>query len=207
MGLEAFPKITTSLKESQILDSHPGKGQDWGKPRGHGRDPTGIQPRDCLEPFLRKSFPRAKPNQDGSCRNSQCPAASPIPTNARDGADPPAPPQISWKSRNPPPPPLSVHHREQSRIPLPDSAARFCCLTLRIRFFVGIPGIHEAGGGVVLALELHVQLGRLAEGISCRWKRRNSDPVNPGNERERAASGTHGDLGMRASQQDHQLSL
>lgn len=45
-----------------------------------------------------------------------------------------------------------------------------------------------------------MQLGCLAEGISCRWKRRNTHPMNPVSEQECAASRTWGDSGMRASQ-------
>lgn len=36
-------------------------------------------------------------------------------------------------------------------------------LTLGVSFLEGIAGVHEAGGCIVLALELQVQLGSLAE--------------------------------------------
>ena len=45
-------------------------------------------------------------------------------------------------------------------------------LTLRVGFLERIAGVHEAGGRIVLALQLQVQLGRLAEGTSGSWNRR-----------------------------------
>lgn len=45
-------------------------------------------------------------------------------------------------------------------------------LTLGVGFLEGVAGVHKAGGRVMLALELQVQLGCLAEGVSGSWKRR-----------------------------------
>lgn len=39
-------------------------------------------------------------------------------------------------------------------------------LTLGVSFLECVAGVHKAGGRVVLALELQVQLGRLAESVS-----------------------------------------
>lgn len=43
---------------------------------------------------------------------------------------------------------------------------------MRVSFLEGIAGVHEVGGCVVLALQLQVELRRLAKGIPCGWKRR-----------------------------------
>ena len=45
-------------------------------------------------------------------------------------------------------------------------------LTLGVGFLERVAGVHEAGGCVVLALQLQVQLGRLAESASGSWNRR-----------------------------------
>ena len=45
-------------------------------------------------------------------------------------------------------------------------------LTLGVGFLERVAGIHEAGGCVVLALQLQVQLGRLAESASGSWNTR-----------------------------------
>lgn len=44
-------------------------------------------------------------------------------------------------------------------------------LTLGISFLEGITSVHKAGGCVMLALELQVQLGSLAESVPSSWKR------------------------------------
>ena len=45
-------------------------------------------------------------------------------------------------------------------------------LTLGVGLLERVAGVHEAGGCVVLALQLQVQLGRLTEGASGSWNRR-----------------------------------
>lgn len=41
---------------------------------------------------------------------------------------------------------------------------------MRISFLEGVARVHEVGGGVVLALQLQVELGRLAKGVPRGWK-------------------------------------
>lgn len=45
-------------------------------------------------------------------------------------------------------------------------------LTLGVSFLECVAGVHKAGGCVVLALELQVQLRSLAERVSSSWNRR-----------------------------------
>lgn len=51
-----------------------------------------------------------------------------------------------------------------------DSEAQSALLTLRIGFFEGVASIHEAGGSVMLILQLEMQLSGLAEGIPSSWE-------------------------------------
>ena len=50
-------------------------------------------------------------------------------------------------------------------------------LTLGVSFLERVAGVHEAGGRVVFALELQVQLGGLAESVSGSWNRRVSSAL------------------------------
>lgn len=45
-------------------------------------------------------------------------------------------------------------------------------LTLGVSLLECVAGVHEAGGRVMFALELQVQLGRLAESVSGSWNRK-----------------------------------
>lgn len=74
--------------------------------------------------------------------------------------DSPCQPVGPWRKAEPP---------RKPRASL-DSAPQ--ALTLGVGFLEGVAGVHKAGGRVVLALELQVQLGCLAEGVSGSWKRR-----------------------------------